>query len=108
MGKFIYDGAIKVDFDDRTLAHLQMVITSKLRRGESFYFMWKDDPAIGNGRTSIWLHPRTNLVFKFYRGPRMQLNMEWIDALSSAANSPAGLYLIPEPAQLPQPQEIDQ
>jgi hypothetical protein len=36
MGKFVYDGHIKVDFDDRLLAHLQVTITTKLRRGEPF------------------------------------------------------------------------
>ena len=42
MGKFIYDGNIKVDFEDRLLAHLQAVIMAKVRRGESFPFTWKD------------------------------------------------------------------
>ena len=35
MGKFIYEGTVKVDFDDRLLAHLMVVISAKLRRGES-------------------------------------------------------------------------
>ncbi len=43
MGKFIYDSTIKVDFDDRLLAHLQVVIGAKLRRGEAFHFTWRDD-----------------------------------------------------------------
>ncbi|MEI2270194.1 ATP-dependent DNA ligase [Microbacterium sp. No. 7] len=102
MGKFIYDGALKVDFDDRALAHLQVVIMSKLRRGESFHFTWKDDAAIGDGRTSIWLHPRCTLVFKFYRGQRAPLNLAWVDALAAVANSPSGLYIVPEPAEAEQ------
>jgi hypothetical protein len=97
MGKFIYEGVLKVDFDDRSLAHLQLVIGTKLSRGESFHFTWKDDPSIGNGRTSVWLHPRCTLVFKFYRGDRPKLNRAWVEALSGAANSPAGLVLVPEP-----------
>ena len=43
MGKFIYDSMVKVDFEGRLLAHLQLVIGAKLRRGESFHFTWKDD-----------------------------------------------------------------
>lgn len=99
MGKFIYEGVLKVDFDDRELAHLQLVIGSKLARGESFHFTWKDDPSIGDGRTSVWLHPRCTLVFKFYRAGRPQLNRAWVEALASSANSPTGLTLVPEPAR---------
>ena len=99
MGKFIYDGTVKVDFDDRTLAHLQLVIGTKLRRGEPFHFTWKDDTSIGNGRTTVWVHPRSSLVYKYYGSRKPRLNMAWIDALVYTANSPAGLYLVPEPAE---------
>jgi hypothetical protein len=37
MGAFNYDSTLKVDFDDRVLAHIQIVIGAKLRRGESCY-----------------------------------------------------------------------
>jgi hypothetical protein len=99
MGKLIYEGSIKVDFDDRVLAHLQIVISNKLRRGEAFLFSWKDDPSIGDGRTTIWLHPYTSLVFKFYGGRQPGLNRAWVDALSHTANAPSGLYLVPEPPE---------
>ena len=68
MGKFIYEGGIRNDFEDRLLAHLQVVVGNKLRRGEPFYFVWKDDLSTGGGRTSVWVHPRANLVFKFSGG----------------------------------------
>jgi hypothetical protein len=99
VGKFIYDGNIKVDFDDRVLTHLMVVIGAKLRRGESFFFSWKDDPSIGDGRTTIWLHSHASMVYKFYGSRRPPLNPAWIDALSHTANSSAGLYLVPEPAE---------
>ena len=39
MGRFIYDSAgASVDIEDRTLAHLRIVIMTKLRRSESFMF----------------------------------------------------------------------
>ena len=38
MGKFIYREQVRADFEDRLLAHLQIVIGNKLRRGEPFYF----------------------------------------------------------------------
>jgi hypothetical protein len=99
MGKLIYEGTVKVDFDDRLLAHLQMVISSKLRRGEAFAFSWRDDPSIGDGRTTIWVHPQVSLVYKYYGSKRPPLNRAWIDALSHTANSSAGLYVVPEPAE---------
>lgn len=99
MGKFIYDSAVKVDFDDRVLAHLQLVIGAKLRRGESFHFMWKDDTSIGEGRTMVWVHPNVSLVYKFNGSRRPTINRAWIEALIYTANSPAGLYTVPEPAE---------
>jgi hypothetical protein len=99
MGKFIYDGLVKVDFEDRLLAHLQLVIGAKIRRGESFHFTWKDDQSIGNGRTTVWVHPRVSVVYKFYGGKPPAINRAWIDVLMFTANSPTGLYAAPEPAE---------
>lgn len=98
MGKFIYEGTVKVDFDDRMLSHLQIVIGAKLRRGEPFHFTWKDDASIGNGRTTVWVHPQCSLVYKFYGGRTPRINPAWIEALMFVANSPAGLHVVPEPA----------
>lgn len=97
MGKLIYDASVRVDFDDRTLAHLQLVIAAKLRRGESFPLTWKDDASRGSGRTSVWLHPRCSLVFKFDGSRLPRLNRAWAEALADTANSPSGLYVVPEP-----------
>lgn len=97
MGKLIYEGSIKVDFEDRILAHLQLVIGSKLRRGEGFHFSWRDDPSIGDGRTTVWMHPHSSLVYKFYGSRRPSLNPAWLDALSHTANTSGGLYVVPEP-----------
>lgn len=99
MGKLTYENTTKVDFEDRLLAHLQVVILTKLRRGEQFAFTWVDDPSIGNGRTSVWMHPNAGLVFKFYGSRRPALNKAWLEALAFAANSPQGLVLLPEPAE---------
>lgn len=99
VGKFIYESASKVDIDDRALAHLQVVMIDKLRRREAFSFSWHDDRSIGNGQTTIWVHPQASLVFKFYGSRRPSLNPAWIEALSRAANSTTGLTLLPEPTE---------
>lgn len=98
MGKFIYDSTIRVDFEDRLLAHLQTVIGAKLRRGESFHFTWKDEPSAGNGRTVVWVHPGVSLVYKFYGSRHTSLNRVWVEALMFTANTPTGLYAVSEPA----------
>ncbi|MFF8187639.1 ATP-dependent DNA ligase [Microbacterium sp. NPDC016588] len=97
MGKFIYDGNIKVDFEDRLLAHLQAVIMAKVRRGESFPFTWKDDISIGGGRTTVYIHPNVSMVFKYHGSRNPQLSSTWLHALTYNANSGRGLYVIPEP-----------
>ncbi|MFF2488426.1 ATP-dependent DNA ligase [Microbacterium sp. NPDC058062] len=98
MGKLTYESSIRVDFEDRLLAHLQLVITTKLRRGEPFHFSWKDDASIGDGRTTVWINAASSLVFKYYGSRRPSLNPAWIDALAYTANSPSGLYVVPEPS----------
>jgi hypothetical protein len=99
MGKFIYEGTTRVDIEDRLLAHLQVVVGNKLKRSEPFYFTWKDDLSLGGGRTAVWLHPRASIVFKFHGGRSPSLNRAWLDALMQTANSPTGLYAVPEPAE---------
>lgn len=103
MGTFIYEGAVKVEFEDRLLTHLQLVIADKLRRGEAFQFTWRNDPSTGDGRTSVWVHPHASLVYKFSGSRKPSLNRAWVDALAHAANSPSGLRVVPEPAGPPDP-----
>ena len=100
MGKLIYNSSNReIEIEDRTLAHLQIVIAAKLRRGESFPLSWKDDTSTGSGRTTVWLHPRCALVYKFHGSRLVRLNHAWMDALTHSANSPAGLQVVPEPPQ---------
>lgn len=99
MGKFVYDGNVKVEIEDRALTHLQLVIGAKLRRGEPFAFSWREDPSVGGGRTTVWVHPGSSLVYKYFGGRQPSINRAWVDALAFTANSPSGLYLVPEPPE---------
>lgn len=99
MGKFIYEGGPKVDIEDRALSHIQLVITAKLRRGEPFGFTWKEDASVGGGRTTVWVHAGSSIVFKYHGGRQPTINRAWIDALTFTVNAPSGLYLTPEPAE---------
>lgn len=98
MGKLTYDSTLTCDLDDRTLAHLQVVISAKLRRGESFQFTWVSDPASAGGRTTIWMNPYVTLSFRYSSGRAPSLNRAWVELLMEAANSAPGLRLVPEPA----------
>ncbi|MGQ7311900.1 DUF7882 family protein [Microbacterium arabinogalactanolyticum] len=97
MGKFVYENGVKTEIEDRALMHLQLVITAKLRRGEPFPFSWREDVSVGGGRTTVWMHPGSSLVFKYYGSRQPSINRGWTEALAFTANSPGGLYLVPEP-----------
>jgi hypothetical protein len=97
MGKLIYDSTMSTDFEDRLLAHLQIVIGLKLRRNESFYFGWRDNPETGDGRSVIWMHPALPLRYKYLGGRIPAINRAWIEALTATANSTGGLQVVPEP-----------
>ncbi|MBT2501671.1 ATP-dependent DNA ligase [Curtobacterium sp. ISL-83] len=100
MGKFIYGTpSIAVDFDDRVLAHLKVVILAKVRRGESFSFSWDYEAAAGSGNSSIWINPTIPLQFDFLGSRQPRLNRAWTEQLMQLANTPAGLRVIPEPPE---------
>lgn len=97
MGRLVYDATARLTIDDRELAHLQQVISDKLRRGEPFTFTWPNRLDEGGGRLTVWINANTSLIFTFdSRGPH-RLNPAWLQLLNEAAHSPGGLQLIPEP-----------
>ncbi|MBB5641843.1 ATP-dependent DNA ligase [Cryobacterium roopkundense] len=95
MGSLTYDRVV-VEFDDRVLAHLQLVIIQKLRRGESFLLSWRDAAVVGDGRSSAWLHPAIPLYFKFAGGHPPSINPNWVAQLTRSANSSQGLIVTGE------------
>ena len=95
MGSLTYDRVV-VDFDDRILAHLQVVIVQKLRRGECFLLSWRDAAVVGDGRSSVWLHPAIPLYFKFAGGRTPVINTQWLAQLTRSANSSQGLVVTGE------------
>lgn len=99
VGRLNYDSTMVIDFDDRLLAHLQVVIGAKLRRGESFQFSWATDMAEGSGRNSIWLAPEIPLAFKYNASRPPALNIMWIEALMTTSHSTGGLRIVPEPTE---------
>ena len=100
MGTLTYgNSGITVSFDDRALMHLQIVISAKLRRRESFLVSWNETIAAGSGRSSIWIDPASTLYYRYFGSRIPLINREWIDALMRSANSAGGLVLMAETRQ---------
>lgn len=93
--------------DDRVLAHLQIVITNKFRRGEGFLFSLDSDPVAGVGRRSLWLHPNIALRFQFDDVRMTGINPAWVALLAAEANSGRGLHIVPEPGREREAPEAD-
>lgn len=98
MGKLIYGlPSTEIEFEDRLLSHLKVVIFAKLRRNDRFSLSWSHGSGSGGGRSSIWLDSAIPLQFKFSGNREPTINRAWIDSLLVAANSASGLSIMPEP-----------
>ena len=98
MGYLLYGlPAEAIEIDDRTLAHVKIVMLAKLRRDESFAFSFDYDLSDGSGRSTVWIHPTIPLQFKFLGSRQPAINRAWLEALIVSANSVEGLRLLPEP-----------
>lgn len=91
-----YGGADPIQIEDRALAHLKVVIATKLRRNESFTLSWRHPEGDAPGRSTIWLHPSIPLRFVFDEPEPPELLMEWITAMANSANTSGGITLVTE------------
>ena len=97
VGTIYYGGsATPIHIEDRALAHLKVVIATKLRRNESFTVSWQHPDDQPRGRSTLWLHPSIPLRFVFDDPEPPDLSREWIEELASSANSSGGIMLIAE------------
>ena len=81
------------ELDDRTLAHVELVVLAKLRRNESFA-LTIDEPS--GGRSTVWINASSTLRFEF-GSPSAEINREWLDELIDSANTTVGMRILPEP-----------
>ncbi|KJQ56002.1 DUF7882 family protein [Microbacterium sp. SA39] len=97
MGTISYDSTSgPIHIDDRALAHLKVVIATKLRRNESFTLSWRHPEGEPVGRSTIWLHPSIPLRFTFDEPEAPELNAQWIERLMQSVNSTGGIMLVDE------------
>ena len=88
---------LQTSIDDRSLAHLQAVISAKLRRHEGFIFTCETEAVHGAPRRAFWISAEVPLVFEYAGDEQTPLNREWLEILSRSASSSNGLRLIAEP-----------
>jgi len=94
MGTLHYGAAgAPIEMPDRILAHLKVLISTKLRRSESFSLSWDRlvDGAVV--RSSIWLHCSIPLQFQMDAETAKQLDRAYLQQLAEQANSSAGVVI---------------
>ncbi|MEZ3157396.1 hypothetical protein AB1K56_10760 [Microbacterium sp. BWR-S6Y] len=102
MAKLFYGTTTEpIQIDDRLLAHVKVVVATKLRRGESFTLSWVHGPDQPVGRSTIWLQPSIPLRFVFDSEQPEALDQNLLKRMANDANSSRGLSLdiaVEEPA----------
>ncbi|KEP76404.1 von Willebrand factor A [Microbacterium sp. SUBG005] len=102
MAKLFYGTTTEpITVDDRMLAHVKVVVATKLRRGESFTLSWVHGPDQPVGRSTIWLQPSIPLRFVFDSEQPEALDQNLLKRMANDANSSRGLSLdiaLDEPA----------
>lgn len=90
VAKLLYSPGMSVDVEDRLLAHVRIVMMTKLRRGESLVL---HVPASGGGTNSLWISPSMALALQFYGSRAPELDRELIDDMMRAASGAEGLTI---------------
>lgn len=79
MGQLRYCESTVLEIDDDTLALFQVVVFRKLRSHESFVLPWRDERT--GLRTTLWIHPHSNLVFSYANQDKPHIRASQISAL---------------------------
>jgi len=93
MGQLFYGSDPKpIEIDDRLLQYLQVVLATKLRRGESFTITWTDTES-EHSRTTLWIQPAISLRFQFSSADAQRLSGGYLRQLADQAAMSSGLLL---------------
>lgn len=94
MGHLFYGSSERpIRIPDRTLAHVKVVIATKLRRGESFTMSWRHPDNEDGGRSTIWIQPSIPLRFVFGSVEPETLDPALLQSYATSANSSSGLTI---------------
>jgi len=83
----------EIVIDDVTLVHLKIVISTKLRRQESFMMTWRPVGDGVNQRRSAWIHPAIPLQFGFDADDDPAVDPQRIHELMEHLNATGELLL---------------
>ena len=90
MGRLYYGSSPEpIEMSDRVLAHLKVVISTKLRRSESFPLSWDR----GGDRSTVWLHCSIPLRFEVCSEAAGSIDRAYLNELAKAANSSGGIVV---------------
>lgn len=82
-----------IEVDDETLAHVKIVIGTKLRRHESFMMTWLPEEKNAAGRLTIWMHPSIPLVMAFDDPKMPPIDAKKIEHMMDLVNARGELVL---------------
>ncbi|KEP76229.1 von Willebrand factor A [Microbacterium sp. SUBG005] len=93
MGHLFYGTSTEpIRIPDRLLSHLKVVMTTKLRRSESFTLSWTHVDGTP-GRSTLWLQPAIPFRFVFDSAEPESLDATTLKNMADMANSSAGLIV---------------
>ncbi|SDO55340.1 hypothetical protein SAMN04487848_1446 [Microbacterium sp. ru370.1] len=93
MGHLFYGTSTEpIRIPDRLLSHLKVVMTTKLRRSESFTLSWTHVDGTP-GRSTLWLQPAIPFRFVFDSAEPETLDAATLKNMADMANSSAGLIV---------------
>lgn len=94
MGRLRYDGTSDpILIEDSTLAHLKIVIATKLRRQESFMMTWLPITDGPDQRATVWIHPAIPLQFGFDAASPAAIDPHLIAEMMKSLNATGELVL---------------
>ncbi|WP_314649420.1 hypothetical protein [uncultured Microbacterium sp.] len=94
MGRLKYDGiSDPIVIEDETLAHLKIVIATKLRRQESFMMTWMPRDGGADQRATVWIHPAIPLQFGFDEARAPEIDPRRVSELMKHLNATGELVL---------------
>jgi hypothetical protein len=102
MGTLFY-GPRQYKVEDRLLAHLQVLISLKLRRGERFFLSWTKGATEGSGRVALWIDNGLPIACEFDGSRQPAIQRDWIESMAEAAGSSLGLD-VTDDGQFPPPE----
>jgi hypothetical protein len=102
MGRLVYGATQRtIVMDDRLLAHIEVVVLSRLRRNNAFALRWAEVDGERPGRRTIWIHQDTDLCFEYDTAEQDELDRDLLDQLAKAADSNTGMNLRTEAREAP-------